>query len=138
MRPLRDGGEGAVSEEWARDEFEARLAARDRVVVLFHADWCPFSRAFLARFEEADEESSVPFVRANLHHPMDPRWDEHRIHVVPTLAYFENGEELEREEGARGVGLSGRDLARFLDHVEALQDPGPQRRRTDGRPRVQR
>ena len=111
-----------MTEEWSQAEFAARLREADRVVVLFCADWCPFSNAFLPAFERADEESSVPMVRANVRHPMDPRWDEHGILTVPTVVYFEHGEALERADAQRGRGLSQRAFARFMGDVEALQE----------------
>ena len=78
----------------------------------------------------------MPFARADLKHPMDPRWDEHRVHTVPTLAYFEHGEELERLDGVRGKGITRAELEAFLAEVEAIQEEpvlpkrmhGPRRR----------
>lgn len=101
------------------------------MVVLFHAAWCPFSRIFLRDFEALEPEANVPFARADLRHPLDARWDDHRVSVVPTVAYFEHGEELERIEAGRGMGLSKRDLEDFLEVVDALNEeekPRPKRR----------
>jgi thioredoxin 1 len=111
-----------VIEEWPADRFAAELASRDRVLVLFYASWCPFSRIFLPLFDKAEAEASVPFARADLRHPMDPRWDQHRVHTVPTLVYFEHGEELERLDGVRHKGLGKRDLDEMLALVESIQD----------------
>lgn len=97
------------------------MRSRERALVLFHADWCPFSSAFIPLFEEAEPDAPVPCGRVLLRHPMDPRWDEHRILVVPTLAYFEHGEELERIEGVRGRGLTRRDLDEIFEMVENIQ-----------------
>jgi hypothetical protein len=106
------------------------------MLVLFHASWCPYSRAFLSLFERAEPDASVPFAMTDLRHPMDPPWDTHRIDVVPTLAYFEHGEELERVEAVRDKGLTQSDLEELLDTVDALQEEprlpkrmhGPRRR----------
>lgn len=116
-----------MMDEWEPLRFDAELDTMDRVVVLYHADWCPFSRAFLPHFEAAEPESSVPFVTANLRHPLDARWDDHRIRVVPTAAYYEKGEELERVEAERGEGMDETEFERFLDMVETLQED-PMRR----------
>lgn len=105
-----------------REGFAGDLRARDRVVVLYHAGWCGFSRRFLPLFEAAEGESSVPFARADLSHPLDPRWDDQGILVVPSLVYYEHGEPLERLDGLRGIGLKAADLEAFLEHVEAIQD----------------
>lgn len=116
------GGRAGLSDEWPVEDFQKELASRDRVVVLYHADWCPFSRAFLPSFEAAEPESSVPLARTNLHHPQDPRWDDARVHVVPTLVYYEHGEELERVEAKRGRGLDLGEFEQFMETVEDLQE----------------
>lgn len=116
--------------------FAARLAREDRVVMLYHASWCPFSRIFLPDFEAAEAEASVPFARADLRHPLDPRWDDHGVHVTPTLVYYEKGEELERVDGVRRHGLDKADLEAFLDVVETLNEearPRPKKRRPTAR-----
>lgn len=92
------------------------------MLVLFHASWCPFSRALLPLFESAEPEASVPFAKADLRRAMDPRWDEHRVHTVPTLVYFEHGEELERLDGVRRRGISRAEFEEFLAQVEAIQE----------------
>lgn len=123
-----------MSEDWPAEDFARRLAEEDRVVVLYHASWCPFSRIFMPTFEAAEAESSVPFVRADLRHPLDPRWDDQGVRVVPTLAYYEKGEELERVDGARNHGLDKGDLEGFLEMVEALNEEEPLRPKKKRRP----
>lgn len=123
-------------EEWPRDRFLDELRARDRALVLFYASWCPFSRIFLPQFEAAEPDAPVPFVRADLKHPMDARWDAYGIRAVPTLVYFEHGEEMERVDAVRGSGLTKRDLEDMLEYVAAYEDEpqlpkrmhGPRRR----------
>jgi hypothetical protein len=39
-----------MTESWPAEGFEGQLLGAGRVVVLFNADWCPFSRAFLPAF----------------------------------------------------------------------------------------
>lgn len=109
-------------EDWPAQAFAAQLAGRERVLVLFHAGWCPFSRTFMPTFEKAEPEANVPFARADLRHPMDARWDAYRVHIVPTLAYYEHGEELERVDGIRHRGLSKRDLDEMLALVDSIQE----------------
>lgn len=118
----RDAEARPLIEEWGGEAFSRELRSRDRVLVLFHASWCPFSRVFLPLFARAEPEASVPFARADLAHPMDPRWDEHRIHTVPALVYFEHGEELERLEAVRGRGITEGEFERFLDDVHGIQE----------------
>lgn len=124
---------GAMTQEqWSRGEFADKLRQADRVVVLFYADWCPFSRIFLPDFRAAEPEASVPMVTANLRSMRDERWKAHEVKVTPTLAYFEHGEQLERMDGLSGRGLSKRDLQEFLDTVESLQEEPRLPRRMHG------
>lgn len=109
-------------EDWDREGFDARLADRARVLVLFYADWCPFSQRFLPTFGEREADANVAFARADLKHPLDPRWDAYGIHVVPTLVYFEHGEELERSEAVRDHGLRPRDLEDLLHFVDSIEE----------------
>lgn len=118
----RHAGALALIEHWDAAASTREIRARDRVLVLFHASWCPYSRAFLATFEDAEPEANVPFAAVDLRHPMDARWDEHRIATVPTLVYFEHGEELERCDAVRGKGLKARDLDEILDTIAGIEE----------------
>lgn len=111
----------ALIEDWPLDGFEARLLREPRVMMLFHASWCPFSRTFLDDFEAESAETDIPFARADLRHPLDPRWDDHHVRVVPTVAFFDHGEELDRAEALRGRGLDRRALAQLVWRVEGIE-----------------
>lgn len=113
---------GTMIEDWSPDSFERELRGRERILVLFYGKWCPFSRVFLPEFERAEPEASVPFARAALTPARDPRWDTYRIRALPTLVYFEHGEELERVDGVPHKGLSKRDLEGLIEDVEAIQE----------------
>lgn len=110
----------ALEEEWPADRFADELARRERALVLFGASWCPHTRGFLPTFDAAEPEASVPFARADLRDPRDPRWDSFGVQRVPTLVYFEHGEELERTEPEPHEGLAREDLEEMLVAVEAL------------------
>ena len=109
-------------EEWPAAGFEATLRERDRILVLYDADWCEHAVAFRPHFEAAEAEAVVPFARTSLRRILDPRWDRFGIRIVPTLVYYEHGEELERCDGVKGIGLTSRDLAEFLDLVASIQE----------------
>lgn len=117
-----------TTDAWDADGFETRLAHEDRIVVLFHADWCLASNALRREWEEAAPEFPYLTVRADLTDVRDPRWAQYAIAHVPTLVYFEKGEVLERLDGEAKYGLTARAMHDFLDHVEALneeQEPIP-------------
>lgn len=124
-------------EDWPARGFQAALRDRARVVVLFGADWCPHARDFAPHFEAAEPEAVVPFARTSLARTRDARWDAFGIDVVPTLVYYEHGEELERCDGVEGHGLTPRDLEEFLGSVAAIQEEPLMPRRMHGaRPRL--
>ena len=125
-----------MGEDLPPEDFERRLAEAGRAVVLYHASWCPHSRVFLPDFDEADAESPLPFLRADLRDLKDPRWEAHAVRVTPTVAYVEHGEELERLEAAPHTGIDADRFHAFLETVAALQEPEkgtPRRRPVTGR-----
>lgn len=109
-------------EAWSAREFDASLRARERVLVLYDALWCPHAAIVRARFEASEPESPVPFARALLARQRDARRAAYGIRRVPTLAYYEHGEELERVEGLPRLGLSARDLDEMLALIESIQE----------------
>lgn len=118
-----------MSDAWAAEEFDRRLARGGRVVVLFEATWCPHSRIFAPLFEEADTESTLRFARADLSDAADPRWRAYGIERTPTVAYYEHGEELERVESLRHQGLDRDRFESFLETVHELQEPSVSERK---------
>lgn len=99
------------------NDTRALIAAIDgkRALVLFHASWCPYCRAFAPTFEEAGAANSdwVP-VEAVLDEDDNPLWDEFGIDVVPTLILFEGGRPAKRIAAHHGIGLTKNDLRRIL------------------------
>lgn len=101
-----DPGVRILSETALADRIE-----RERpVMVLFYADWCPFSEASMPVFREHSDEMDMEVVAANLSHPEDPRWEEHDIDTVPTVAVFADGTEQRRAAARRGQSLEEEDL----------------------------
>lgn len=99
-----------MTDEWTRDEFDAELASRDRVIVLYH-DATPASLALRQAFEDAAPECSVPMARA---HVKDATWRAWTP-TVPAAVYYEHGEELERAATPAA-------FERLLETVEDLQE----------------
>ena len=99
------------------NETRALIAAIDgkRALVLFHATWCSYCRAFARVFEEAGTAATdwVP-VEVVLDEDDNPLWDEFGIDVVPTLILFEGGRPAKRVDAHHGIGLTKSDLSRIL------------------------
>lgn len=102
---------------------------RDRpVMVVFYADWCPFSEASMPTIRETAEDVDMEVVAANISHPKDPRWEEFGIETVPTLAVFENGTEQRRAAARRGQSLEEEDLLALEEkmHGERGDEDSPE------------
>lgn len=98
---------------------ETEMADRIRkpapVMVVFYADWCPFSERSMPIIRDSLDEIDMEVVAANISHPKDPRWKEHSIDTVPTVAVFEQGTELRRSAARRGQRLEEDDLLSLED-----------------------
>lgn len=100
------------------DALDEALSRGESMIVVFYADWCGFSRAFLPIFEERAPELELPPAAANISSESDPRWSTHDVQTVPTLVAFEDGEEVARVDGRPGQGLDESDLDRLLEELE--------------------
>ena len=87
------------------------------VLAVFYAGWCPFCRSFLPDFEQVKSEK-FQTAEVDLSDWDNPLWEEYKIDVVPTLVAFENGKEIARRNGHRGVGLSRRDIEELKHKLE--------------------
>lgn len=95
-----------------------RVSRERPVMVVFYADWCPFSEGSMPAIRQTADEIDMEVVAANISHPKDPRWSEHDIETVPTLAVFEHGTELRRAAARRGQSLEEDDIRALEDKVE--------------------
>ena len=85
-------------------EFQDAVKSGDGVFVLFYADWCPFSRAFLPVFETHAAGRDKDFIRVLLDDNED-LFDEHDIEVYPTVLFFKSGKVSKRLDGKHLSGL---------------------------------
>lgn len=80
-------------------EFEQVVAA-GKVVVDFFATWCPPCRALLPTLERvAKDFSDVTIVKINVDEQMTNA-SRYNVSSLPTLIFFQDGEELKRKVGA--------------------------------------
>lgn len=88
------------------------LKDHDRAVVLFYADWCPFSRRFLPQFQ--DFAAHHPEACRTVEVGQDPdSCEAFDIDVYPTVLIFKNGRLEKRLDGIPGVGLNKSQLETF-------------------------
>ena len=97
-------------------ELMAALAGR-KVVVLFHATWCPFCRAFVPVFRRFAEGGAYEPLEVVLDDEEDPRWTRFSIDVVPTVIFFDDGTVTQRIDGRAGVGIEEPTFRKALERV---------------------
>jgi thioredoxin-like negative regulator of GroEL len=81
--------------------------------VVFLADWCPFCRAFRAKFERLEGHVAFSLGIGDVTDTESRLWDDFHIDVVPTLVGFRDGPPIYRRDGILGKGLDVPDLERL-------------------------
>ena len=94
-------------------DLETAIKTRDRLFVLFYADWCPFSMAFLPEYMDLAGPDDPCYVRI-LSNDGDPHVDKYGIEVYPTVLYFEKGLLAKRLDGRHMLGLSRKKMEKFV------------------------
>jgi thioredoxin 1 len=93
-------------------QLEAAVKSRDRLMVLFYASWCPFSRAFLGTYL-AHAAAGDPCYARIVVDIGDPLVEKFGIEVFPTVLFFEQGRPARRLDGVFHRGLSEAQLKDF-------------------------
>jgi thiol-disulfide isomerase/thioredoxin len=83
------------------------------VFVLFYADWCPFSRAFLPVYEKLAAGRDGEFLRVVLDGNEDFFRDQ-AIEVYPSVLFFKGGRVTRRLDGRHLAGLREEQLADLI------------------------
>ena len=93
-------------------ELDAAIASRDKLMVLFYASWCPFSRAFLGTCRKHASGGAFDYARIVVDddHPLTEKY---AIEVYPTVLFFEKGQLVRRLDGVYHRGLSQDQLEDF-------------------------
>src|SRR5512147_956933 len=71
-------------------DLETALQARDKLMVLFYASWCPFSQAFLKTYLSHAAAGDPCYARIVVDDG-DPLVETYAISVFPTVLFFEKG-----------------------------------------------
>jgi thioredoxin-like negative regulator of GroEL len=93
-------------------ELDAAIASREKLMVLFYASWCPFSRAFLGTCRKHAAGGAFDYARIVVDddHPLTEKY---AIEVYPTVLFFEKGQFVRRLDGVYHRGLSQDQLEDF-------------------------
>ncbi|WP_059104211.1 thioredoxin family protein [Shouchella shacheensis] len=92
------------------DELEEKLANGESATVYFFSPVCEFCRAATPELMEVAEEEDVHIDQYNVYEYDD---GPHNITHTPTIIHFEDGEEVQREDG--NLGKEG--YRQFLQNV---------------------
>ena len=111
-RPDASPGDDACALVQSPEELEAAIKSRDKLMVLFYASWCPYSRAFLGTYRKHAAAGDPCYVRI-LVDERDALTERYSIEVFPTVLFFEKGKLTERLDGAYHRGLSQGQLEDF-------------------------
>ncbi|MGZ5423328.1 MAG: thioredoxin family protein [Candidatus Aminicenantales bacterium] len=94
------------------EELDESIRTRDKLMVLFYASWCPFSRAFLSTYM-AHAASGDPCYARIIVDEGDPVVEKYQIEVFPTVLFFEKGRLVHRLDGGYHRGLTQGQLEDF-------------------------
>lgn len=93
---------------------EGVLRAGEPTVVLFWAGWCGFCRAFRPKFDATIAKYGARFAVVRLDDYDNPLWERYGVNVVPSLAFFRDGQIVMRKDGKLMKGLTEAELVAFL------------------------
>jgi thioredoxin 1 len=102
-------------------ELQEIARSADGVFVLFYADWCPFSRAFLPVYEKHAAGRESEFVRVLLG-GNEALFAEHGIDVYPTVLFFRDGRVSNRLDGRHLRGLKEKQLRDLIASCGKARD----------------
>ena len=104
-----------------REKLDQILENREKVLVLFYASWCPYSRMFLQIFEKAANGRPNEFCRV-LADEMEGCEDQYSIEVFPTVIYFEKGNIGKRLDGKSGRGIEEHEFMKLISSCGLAKD----------------
>jgi thioredoxin-like negative regulator of GroEL len=93
-------------------DLDAAIRSRVKLMVLFYATWCPFSRAFLTTYLSHAAAGDPCYARVIVEDG-DPLVEKYEVDVFPTVLFFEKGRLVQRLDGAYHRGLSEGQLKDF-------------------------
>lgn len=100
------------------DDAESELETSDKIIVLFHATYCPYCRGFKPEFERVASSSNLDFGCVDVTDSDSPYWDKYGISMVPTVIVFSKGDVVTRADGKAHAGLDASKLEELIDEVQ--------------------
>jgi len=97
------------------------LKAKDPVIALFYASWCPFCARFLPVFAKCAENENRHFVMVR--DDEETIADRYLVKAYPTVLFFENGVVSKRLDAELGIGLEEKELVEFMSKCPQASRP---------------
>jgi thioredoxin 1 len=94
------------------EELDEAISSREKLMVLFYASWCPFSRAFLKTYLDHAASGDPCYARIVVDDG-DPLIRRFAIEIYPTVLFFEHGQVARRLDGTFHRGLDQGQLEDF-------------------------
>ncbi len=92
------------------EEFDSKvLNSKQKVLVLFYADWCPYCTNFKPTFEEINS-NKIEKKAAIVNEDENPLWDRFNIQAIPTMIAFQDGKIIARIDAKKHIGLTRIDM----------------------------
>lgn len=88
------------------------LRAKESVIALFYASWCPFCKKFLPIFMRNAEGEGRHFL--GVQDDQESIADKYSVKIYPTVLFIEKGVVSKRLDGIPGVGLQEKHLVEFV------------------------
>jgi thioredoxin 1 len=95
-------------------DLDEALKSKGKVLVLFYASWCPFSRSFLPIFDKYAQKNPQGCLRVKTDDKAK-LCEKYSVNVVPTVLIFEKGKVTKRLDGAPGAGLNEKQLKKLVN-----------------------
>ena len=99
-----------------KKDIQNKIQKKEKIMVLFSATWCPFSRSFLPIFKEYSKTN--PNECLNVNSDESPEiCKTYSVRYYPTVILFKNGKVQKRLDSKPGIGLSQKQLKDFTDNL---------------------
>ena len=105
-------------------DFEGqRLRRPGRYVVTFGAEWCPWTRRFVPKFQAWSKEMNATAAIADITDMKSPLWDTFGIRITPTVVCFIDGSVVYRANGHRLIGVREREFRSVVGFMGKTTSP---------------
>ncbi len=114
MKDRKGKAEGHRTDEKEEGLLTDKIRGKDRVYVLFYANWCPFCQQFLPIFEAYSRGKPRECLRVDVDERPDI-CEEFSVEYYPSVILFKNGKVRKRLDSKPGIGLSKKQLKEFTE-----------------------